>query len=103
MNGENENQIPNFLDGFSGDARELNSVRSEEKWIFFPSWTGSSFFAQHSTDWEPAAMRKRNPPNPSDECVKKEYTVNREYFGRTERGGRGRERSRLNREKKVYS
>ena len=29
---------------FSGDARELNSVRSEEKWIFFPSWTGSSSF-----------------------------------------------------------
>ena len=35
-----------FVNVFSGDARELNSVRSEEKWIFFPSWTGSSFFAQ---------------------------------------------------------
>ena len=44
-------------------------MRSEEKWIFFPSWTGSSFFAQHSTDWEPAAMRKRNPPNPSEVSV----------------------------------
>ena len=51
-----------FVNVFSGDARELNSVRSEEKWIFFPSWTGSSFFAQPSTDWEPAAMRKRKPP-----------------------------------------
>ena len=28
---------------------------------FFPSWTGSSFFAQDSTDWEPAAIEKRNP------------------------------------------
>ena len=31
------------------------------KMDFFPSWTRSSFFAQDSTDWEPAAIEKRNP------------------------------------------
>ena len=49
---------------FRGDARELISVRSEEKWNFFPSWTGSSFFRPTSTYWELAATADmRNPPN----------------------------------------
>ena len=87
----------------SGDARELNSVRSEEKWIFFPNWTGSSFFAQTSTNWEPAAMKKRNPPRIS---LMYTLTVNTEKFRNvSERPGggrRGREVSRLNQEKKYF-
>ena len=46
---------------FGRRARVEQRAISKEKWIFFPSWTGSSFFAQDSTDWEPAAIEKRNP------------------------------------------
>ena len=49
------------LHPFGRRARVEQRAISKEKWIFFPSWTGSSFFAQNSTDWEPAAIEKRNP------------------------------------------
>ena len=34
-------------------------------------------------------MRKRNPPNQSDEHVKEEYLVFQEYFGKIEGCGAG--------------
>ena len=96
-----ERKIKHYVKNFSGDARELNSVRSEEKWIFFPSWTGSSFFAQTSTYWEPAAMKKRNPPNPAKGCASELYDL---QSNRSEKGGvvRAGEKVRLNHEKKLF-
>ena len=46
----------------SGDARELNSVRYPRKNGFFsPAGLGPAFSPKDSTDWEPAAIEKRNP------------------------------------------
>ena len=56
-----ERRFLKVLHSFGRRARVEQRAISKEKWIFFPSWTGSSFFAQDSTDWEPAAIEKRNP------------------------------------------
>ena len=61
VNGENERKFLKFLHPFGRRARVEQRAISKEKWIFFPSWTRSSFFARDSTDWEPAAIEKRNP------------------------------------------
>ena len=45
----------------SGDARELNSVRFPRKNGFFSQLDAVQLFRPDSTDWEPAAIEKRNP------------------------------------------
>ena len=64
-------------------------MRSEEKWNFFPSWTGSSFFRPTSTYWELAATAEmRNPPNDIEIATEQELMS---IFSECVWGGMGRE------------
>ena len=76
-------------------------MRSEEKWNFFPSWTGSSFFRPTSTYWELAATTgMRNPPNKIEIATEQELTC---ILFECARGGDGAGRnSERKREKKYF-
>ena len=98
MNGENERKFLKFLHPFGRRARVEQRAISKEKWIFFPSWTRSSFFARDSTDWEPAAIEKRNPRIRSNNF---DCWVQRRYMTRIEGGGAGGEIMPLESEEKI--
>ena len=66
---------------------------------FFPSWTGSSFFAQDSTDWEPAAIEKRNPRIRSNDY---ECRIAIKMNERIEGGGAGGERVPIESGEKIF-
>ena len=53
---------------------------------FFPELDRVQLFRPDLTYWEPAAMKKRNPPNPTDECASELCDL---QLYRSEKGGRG--------------